>query len=388
MKYAKINNRTFWGYLFLAVISFMYSFLNTDFEIQGMLSTAIVLISLVLFSLFLISGQHYPSKMLIIMISFVGCGICFYLLTKETVFLIMLMAAVIASRLPYTEMFQLIFWERLGLLCFVVMMSMIGILPTYKLTWIKGGNDTATTAYGLGFEHPNQLAYQIGFLVLIYLCYKNKSLKWKHIFFTAGIGIAGYWVTRSRTFLMIMCFILILLALCQGKKTRKIFNKVFLEKQMVLLVMPFCMLFSIGGSQLITRVTGRWKTILDAVNQCISGRFIHGFRAMECYPITAFGGVSTFERMQVKYGYSVVDNGYIHLLYNFGVVGVFLFLVFYFFAIKKLIKKRESVYLIAVMAIFLWGIMENVLRSFAINFTVVFWSECILEHRSKNEQTI
>ena len=44
---------------------------------------------------------------------------------------------------------------------------------------------------------------------------------------------------------------------------------------------------------------------------------------------------------------------------------------------RKLANKKEYVFLIAIIAVALWGITENILRSFAINFTVVFWAECI-----------
>ena len=46
---------------------------------------------------------------------------------------------------------------------------------------------------------------------------------------------------------------------------------------------------------------------------------------------------------------------------------------------KKLIDKKQYIFLITIIAISLWGITENVLRSFAINFTVAFWAECIIK---------
>ena len=44
---------------------------------------------------------------------------------------------------------------------------------------------------------------------------------------------------------------------------------------------------------------------------------------------------------------------------------------------RILADKKEYVFLIAIIAVALWGITENILRSFAINFTVVFWAEYI-----------
>ena len=46
---------------------------------------------------------------------------------------------------------------------------------------------------------------------------------------------------------------------------------------------------------------------------------------------------------------------------------------------KKLVDRKRCNFLIAISAIALWGITENILRSFAINFTVAFWAECIMK---------
>lgn len=100
------------------------------------------------------------------------------------------------------------------------------------------------------------------------------------------------------------------------------------------------------------------------------------------FPVTLFGKIVNTDILQSIYGYDVIDNGYVFLLFNYGIIGSLTILILYFYVIKKLIKRKEIVYLIMVLAFLLLGTMENVIRSVAVNFTMIFWYEFIRD--SKN----
>ena len=87
--------------------------------------------------------------------------------------------------------------------------------------------------------------------------------------------------------------------------------------------------------------------------------------------------------MLTKYSYSTIDNGYIRLLYGYGVVGVIVFVLFYYLTVKKLIDKNKYVYLVAIIIFSIWAISENVLYSFYFNFTLLFWNEILGNKKSK-----
>lgn len=75
------------------------------------------------------------------------------------------------------------------------------------------------------------------------------------------------------------------------------------------------------------------------------------------------------------YGYSVVDSGYVNLLFDFGILGFVIFIVLYILTIRRLIREQEYIYLAVLIAVFMWGFRftENIFRSFSMNFTVLFW---------------
>ena len=111
------------GYLFLLLISAVYSFTNTSLEIKGILSTSIIIIESLFFLLFLYFVGRYNIKKLLKIAFLLSIGGIHYLMARETVFLIMLMVAVIFTELEYRKAFKLLFFERLFFLILIVFFS-------------------------------------------------------------------------------------------------------------------------------------------------------------------------------------------------------------------------------------------------------------------------
>ena len=367
------------GYLFLLLISAVYSFTNTSLEITGLLSTFVIIIESLFFLLFLYFVGRYNIKKLLKIAFLLSVGGIHYLMTRETVFLMMLMVAVIFTELDYRRAFKLLFFERLFFLTLIVFFSLTGILSVQKTEVFKGGLGINTFGYGLGFNHPNQLAYNVGLLLLFYICYKGENLRQRHIIEMALVAIGCYAITKTRTILVIIIVLLLLLETYCVKPYR---HTLFTKRSSAVLafspwIMPICALAALGLPILMSTTTGRFKEILYALNGLIGSRFTHSARVFDLYPIPLWGGIADFRLLQSNFGYAIVDNGYLCLLYVFGIVGFSLFIMLYFLSMRILADKKEYVFLIAIIAVALWGITENILRSFAINFTVVFWAECV-----------
>lgn len=371
------NNSIFFGYFFLIFVSAVYSFINTDLEIKGTLSTVIVAFEILIFIAFVVVNGRYNKNTIAIISLLLIIAVGTYITTKETVFIVMLMVAIVCSRLDYKKIFKLLLTERTVILFLIVLMSLIGILPVNETSIIKGGTSTAVIGYGLGFDHPNQLAYNISLIMMLLICYRNSKLRQRDILFIVFITIVGYLITRSRTLLVlgVISFLGAEFYLFTVKNNKN--PKLEGIWKLSIWIMPICAIAALGLPLMMSTATGQFKIILYAINGIIGSRFTHSARVFDLYPVTLFGGRTEFELLNTNFGYSVVDNGYLCLLYNFGVVGFFIFIVLFFFAIKKLIEKKQYVFLIAIMSISLLGVTENILRSFAINFSVIFWSECL-----------
>lgn len=374
------------GYIFLLLISAVYSFTNTSLEIRGTLSTLVIVVEVLIFFSFLYFMRRYNFKKFWKIVFLLGLGCVHYLMAKETVFLMMLMVAVIFTELDYKKAFKLLFVERLFFLVLIIFLSLAGILSVNRTTVFKGGADIDVFGYGLGFNHPNQLAYNVGLLLLLYICYKGENLKRRHLIGITVASVICYAITKTRTILVIAAFVLLMLEVYCVKRNRvkahrhKLLNKrKFSIWEFSPWIVPVCALVALGLPMLMSTATGQFKVILYALNGLIGSRFTHSSRVFDLYPVPLWGGTVDFSLLQSNFGYSIVDNGYLCLLYDFGIIGFLVSVVLYVLSMRKLIEKREYHFLITVMAMSLWGITENILRSFAINFTVAFWAECIMK---------
>ena len=366
------SNKKIFAYCFLTVVSLQYAFINTGWEISGLISTLFTGGAVALFLVWMFL-QKYSIKSFTVRITFLLIAVLTYIATGETVFLIMLMTAMIFTSVDYKKAFRYLLNIRVLLLLVVIFASLVGILNINAISIVKGGTTSAVVGYGLGYNHPNQLGCTVCVLLLMYACYKNEKIKYRNIALIGVIELIAYIVTKNRTGAFISALLVIALLLYKNKVASKRFINI-LEKSGKW-IMPLCALLALGLPLLMASVSGRAKVVLYAINGIIGSRFTHSARVFENYSVPLFGGVIDFDKLQTLYQYSIVDNGYLRLIYNFGIVGFAVFMVLYFLTVRKLIRKKEYIYIIAIILMSLMGITENVLRSFALNFTVAFWCE-------------
>lgn len=366
------SNKKIFAYCFLTVVSLQYAFINTGWEISGLISTLFTGGAVALFLVWMFL-QKYSIKSFTVRITFLLIAVLTYIATGETVFLIMLMTAMIFTSVDYKKAFRYLLNIRVLLLLVVIFASLVGILNINAISIVKGGTTSAVVGYGLGYNHPNQLGCTVCVLFLMYACYKNEKIKYRNIALIGVIELIAYIVTKNRTGAFISALLVIALLLYKNKVASKRFINI-LEKSGKW-IMPLCALLALGLPLMMASVSGRAKVVLYAINGIIGSRFTHSARVFENYSVPLFGGVIDFDKLQTLYQYSIVDNGYLRLIYNFGIVGFAVFMVLYFLTVRKLIRKKEYIYIIAIILMSLMGITENVLRSFALNFTVAFWCE-------------
>ena len=335
------SNKKIFAYCFLTVVSLQYAFINTGWEISGLISTLFTGGAVALFLVWMFL-QKYSIKSFTVRITFLLIAVLTYIATGETVFLIMLMTAMIFTSVDYKKAFRYLLNIRVLLLLVVIFVSLVGILNINAISIVKGGTTSAVVGYGLGYHHPNQLGCTVCVLLLMYACYKNEKIKYRNIALIGVIELIAYIVTKNRTGAFISALLVIALLLYKNKVASKRFINI-LEKSGKW-IMPLCALLALGLPLMMASVSGRAKVVLYAINGIIGSRFTHSARVFENYSVPLFGGVIDFDKLQTLYQYSIVDNGYLRLIYNFGIVGFAVFMVLYFLTVRKLIRKKEYIY--------------------------------------------
>ena len=88
------------------------------------------------------------------------------------------------------------------MLIFIIGLSLFGVLNIYQ-TLVNKQNLYSVTGYGLGFTHPNRLAYTVLYILSIFIAMKNKKLTASNSVFLLVLSILTYFITQSRTIIFI-----------------------------------------------------------------------------------------------------------------------------------------------------------------------------------------
>ena len=80
------------------------------------------------------------------------------------------------------------------------------------------------------------------------------------------------------------------------------------------------------------------------------------------------------EILSSKYSYPIIDNGYIYILFSFGVLSCLILLLWYTYTLNYFIEKQNYKFAIFISIFLIVAISENILRSLSINFSVLFCS--------------
>lgn len=382
-----VTKQNIFAVAFFSLVSLQYAFINTDFEFTGIVST--LFFSLEVTACFICLAMTkcdiytFAKIVAIFIISFIS-----YTKTHETVFIIELLASIMFLMIGTKELFKLIFYERFILFLFIMLCSFAGVLPFNVVNVFKGGVTPAiVVGYAFGYDHPNQFAGTVCFLIISYICYKNEQIKARNIISIITISLLVYTFSKSRTLLVITAFIILMLILLKSKIASEKLKKIL--DAIAPWILPAFATASMIFPLSMATATGRFREYLWAFNGLIGSRFTHSARVFSTYKVPLWGGINQFNELQSLFGYSVVDSGYVNLLYDFGIVGFAIFIIFYIVAIRKLLVKQKYVYVIATIAVFLWGFTENVLRSFGMNFTVVFWGLLLIhDTKQKSKQKV
>ena len=109
--------------------------------------------------------------------------------------------------------------------------------------------------------------------------------------------------------------------------------------------------------------------ILEKLDKTFSYRLSLASRCFNDFSISIFGGNLDLSFLAYKYAYPIIDNGYVYVLYNFGLFACGYIIFIYYFTIKKLYKLSQYKYILMIIVILLLAFTENILISFTFNFT-------------------
>lgn len=358
----KINLST----IYFTLLCIYYGFTDTPFMFPNLALRCMAagLIALFVWCLFL--AKYTRKQVLIIILLLLTAAITLYT-SRNTGFLLTIISVIVAAQDNFKRILKLIFAERLCINLFINFLSICGFIQN-KITLSKDGQ--VVTGFGLGYNNPNKLACVVGMLILLYICIQEDKIKLKNV---VGIGIliaAVYYLTGTRSILYTlvpMFFILIYL---------RYFRNVKVLTSLYNIIANCCLvvgaLIGIGIPYLMNLGTSSIQNYLPTLNNIASQRFFYAALVMAQYPIKFFGG-DVYFRSLTFYNYNTVDDGYVRLIYAYGILGFMLFICFSMLTIRKLLSINKPYWVLPFIVFAVWGIVENVLYSANFNFAILFW---------------
>lgn len=364
---------------YFSIITLMYGFCFTPLDITGAMHDILLYTAVLLACIVLI--DNYNFVVFVKMVGVLLLSFFVFMSSHETIFIIMILSAFMIKNISYQKIFKMIFFERFIMLVIVLLYVLIDVINIGKIEVSKGIYGQVV-AYSMGYFHPNNFAQEVFYLSTLYLCKKNGRLRNWDYGLILLMDVVTYLITRSKTACILIVIIIGTLYYINNftdKKRYKIFSNLYL---VLCVVIP---LIGIASPAIILQATDRIQRIVYYSNAHLNQRISNAAMLYLSFPLTLFGKIIDLDYLKMRFGYNVVDNGYVYSLFNFGVIGFGLMITLYLIALKELLKQREVVYVTVIVATLCYAYMENILRAMYMNFCVLFWWEAISKNKKSTQ---
>ena len=208
--------------------------------------------------------------------------------------------------------------------------------------------ENGTIRNSLGFGHPNILGAFL-FSICIDIVYLNyKSYKIKHYFILILSLLTCVYICDSRATQIGIGMLIIYTVL------PKIENKNFYK---ILPMLPvFLAVFSFLCSIMYNNNMEFWVIL----NKISSSRIKCAYDFYKFYGINLFGHLLSFYGQWDKlYSLTVMDNAYMHVLIQYGLINFIIIISALVIAIRKMIKENNYQLVLCLSTILLYGLMES-----------------------------
>ena len=305
-----------------------------------------------------ISTRKYSRKESFISAVMLSSGIMTLLITKQYTFLITCIAAIGIKK---TDVDRLMKNVCFGL---IVSLALLNIIDRDKVEiWRNTGY---VSRYGMGYGHPNILHLTL-FIVLTlnyYLNVEKKNDLKKFWIIALALNIFVYRYSASRTgFIVISIFELLILVQKIGI-ARKGLTK--------LPIAVFCTLM------FFTYLTPALKNLgVVDITTLFNGRASYTYLYLTRYGYSLFGFNNSLSETGL-----LLDNGYLRLLIETGVVGLLIWIYLNVNLMRKIIENSDYKMAIIVTCFYIYIFTESFSSNIFMNY-ILFWGADEIFNKSK-----
>lgn len=342
----------FVGFFLLQVAE---TFVNVEF-FQNKL-TSINTLGLVLLAgciILNIKNMKFQKKQLALIFFLFVMSIVLYIKYSNGIFLETLLLIIIVLKNEFKKIVKIDFYIKLLVLILILTFNYLGLTNGVFETMLRGN----VLRSSLGFYHPNTFAMFLMILCFefMYISSEQKKLKTLIIIFLIALIIEKIPVSRTCVYCVA---VLVFFQLFKDK-----FEKL-LNSKILLIVSKNLYLVFLIVTLLLTYLYSINNSFAVSINEFISNRLYYQSFFLENYSINLFGN-------DVNY-VSTLDNGYLKILLNFGIITTIFFMILYSKNISRAFKEKDYTVLVIYIIVMFYCLSESYLFYISYNIFLIYF---------------
>lgn len=298
-------------------------------------------------------------------------GVISFIVTKKFTLMLTCLCICGSKNIDIDRLFRGMY--KIRIIAFIGMILAAIVSITEDRIIIMHRNGLEEIRHSLGFSHPNMTHLVLFILIAIYIYINYEKLDVKNYIIIMLINISIYFLTISRTG---MIGILLLCLLCFISKLQIKELNIFINK--FLCKLPRYLYIILVSFSFITAWFFRkwpWLKILDKL---FTGRFYLSNKILTEFGFSLFGNQNV----------GMLDNGYIYLYVQFGLIG-FILVSWLILNVCKYIEETSNTKLAILQIGFLFYLFtECFISNIFMHVTLFFAAKCIFKEKEYTRHTL
>lgn len=351
-------------YIFQSICVFMSL---EDGTFRAFISVLTYIILLLLIVKFVLS--KYKKKEFLAILVLLVYGMYTFHATSDSSLLFFVAFIVCAKNIDEERTMKIALRAFLISICLGLLLYFVGISPDI----IKYKND-GTPVHAYGFTNPNSLALVALQPILLWIYFKYNKFLIRDYFGVAISGLLIFLITKSRSVLVIVLFLLVLLPNVSAISKRRGVERLLRILVMTPAVCAFISFF-------LTYLYNNENAFVMLASTLLSGRLLGQGITVRLYGVP----ILPFVDNPVYLSPYTLDNSYVRIACHQGFISLLIVLLLYTISMNRMYKRREYEKLILLSAIAVLSLFETSLYRIVINITILMLGEALYSNNVSDE---
>lgn len=325
---------------------------------------------IILIFIYIIQSKKYRIMDLVKIVSVIIISIISWFVSKNATFMILFAFIFAEKNIEFKKIVKFDFKLKLFYLLIVVFLFCLGFTDNYSV--YRDG----MLRNSMGFSHPNKFgAYIFSLYTEFMYLYFNKDRKILNITVTLVSTVVISYFCDSRSSAICVLILYLMLVLLKKNDYKLLGNKI-IKKILIYSFVAFSLISIILGYIYNSNIE-----ILRSLNSAFSGRLSYTHIFLDEYNINLFGNelYLVSNRMAIEQGIQalILDNSYVRILLQYGLLSFVMFAYLYVSSMKNSIKQKEYIICIILYVYLIRGLADNIMFTFNTNIFLLYFSSVI-----------